>query len=789
MTENGGRREQSPAAAVFGVYARRMSETRHRTCPLCEATCGLTLTIEGSQVTSVRGDDDDVFSHGYICPKGVSIGELHHDPDRLRYPLIKGIDGVHRRATWEQAWAEVERLLAPVRSEHGNDAIGVYFGNPNVHNVSAALYGPALVRALDTPYYFSASTVDQMPQQVAVGLMYGTGLSVPVPDIDRTDYLLILGANPIVSNGSMWTAPDLPGRFRDLRSRGGRLVVIDPIRTRTAQVADEHVRIRPGTDGFLVAAMANTLIAEGLVDLRSSADHVAEDALEAIRAAAAPFTPTSVAALTGVPAETTVRLARELAAAPAAAIYGRMGTSTAGVIVDGAGPQSFGTATSWWIAVVNLLTGNLDREGGVMWPLPAAGGPSTSGTPGSGRGIRIPGATRTRVRDLPSVLGEFPAAVMAEEIDTPSPDGRRLRGLVTIAGNPVVSTPDGSRLDAALATLDVMISVDAYLTETSRHAHVVLPAPSPLSRGHFDLAFSNLSVRNVAHWSAPSLPLRHDDEADELDEGEILLRLACAVLGNSVDVDTLDNLVAGELAARACKSEASRVHGRDPVELLALLAPRRRQERLLDLMIRSGPYGDGFGSHPGGLTFDTVAAAPHGIDLGPLKPRLPEVLRTPSGRIDAAPPQLLAEAERMAAALASAHAAGPSDRLLLVGRRGLRSNNSWMHNVPLLAKGSNRCTLWLHPSDASRLGVVDGGDATVVSDVGSVQVAVEVTDAVAQGVVCLPHGWGHTESRTWGAVAAAQPGVNSNVLTSSSGLDDLAGTAVLNGIPVTVTAA
>jgi anaerobic selenocysteine-containing dehydrogenase len=766
-----------------------MSETLHRTCPLCEATCGLTLTIESGQVTMVRGDEDDVFSHGYICPKGVAIGELHHDPARLKYPLIKNPDGSHQRATWSQAWAEIDRLLTPVRAEHGNDAIGVYLGNPNVHNVSSALYVPALMRALDTKNYFSASTVDQMPQQVAVGLMFGTGLSVPVPDIDRTDYLLVLGANPIVSNGSMWTAPDLPGRIRELKARGGRLVVIDPIRTRTAQVADEHVRIRPGTDGFLVAAIAHTLFAEDLVDLRACEAHVADGAIDALRTAVAPFAPAAVAEVTGVPAETIMRLARELAEASASAIYGRMGTSTAGITVNGTGPQSFGTATSWWIAVVNLLTGNLDREGGVMWPLPAAGGPSTSGTPGIGRGIRVPGAQRTRVRGLASVLGEFPAAVMAEEIDTPSEDGTRLRGMITIAGNPVVSTPDGSRLDAALATLDVMISIDAYLTETSRHAHVVLPAPSPLARGHFDLAFSNLSVRNIAHWSPPSVPLRHDAEADELDEGEILLRLACVVIGGGLDADGLDDLVAGELATRACKSEASRVHGRDPAELLAMLAPRTRQERLLDLMIRSGPYGDGFGTYPGGLTFDIVEAAPHGLDLGPLQPRLPEVLRTPSGRIEAAPPQLLAEADRMAVALSAATAAGPSDRLVLVGRRGLRSNNSWMHNVPLLAKGSNRCTLWLHPDDAARLGVLDGGQAIVVNDVGTVRVEVEVTDAVAPGVVCLPHGWGHLDSATWGAVAAANPGVNSNVLTPSSGLDDLAGTAVLNGIPVTVSAA
>ena len=766
-----------------------MTETHYRTCPLCEATCGVTLTIDAGRVTKVRGDDDDVFSHGYICPKGVSLGELHDDPSRLRYPLIKGPDGVHRRATWEQAWAEISRLLTPIRSEHGNDSIGVYLGNPNVHNVSSALYGPALMRALGSRNVFSASTVDQMPQQIAVGLMFGTGLSVPVPDIDRTNYLLILGANPMVSNGSMWTAPDIPGRLRDLKSRGGRLVVVDPIRTRTAEVADEHLRIRPGTDGFLVAAIAHTLFADDLVDVTGVAAHLAPGSIDELRQAATPFSPSAVAELTGVPADTIIRLARELAAAPSAAIYGRMGTSTAGVTVDDSGPQSFGTAASWWIAVVNLLSGNLDREGGVMWPLPSAGGPTTSGTPGIGRGIRVPGSQRTRVRGLASVLGEFPAAAMAEEIDTPSPQGEHLRGLITIAGNPVVSTPDGARLDAALATLDVMISIDAYLTETSRHAHVVLPAPSPVARGHFDLAFSNLAVRNVARWSPPSIPLRHDDDADEMDEGEILLRLACVILADTVDVDALDDLIAGELATRATKAAASRVHGRDPQELLTLLAPRRRQERLLDLMIRSGPYGDGFGTYPDGLTFAAVEAAAHGIDLGPLKPRLPEVLRTPSGCIEAAPPQLIAEAARMAAALASASVGAGRDGLVLVGRRALRSNNSWMHNVPLLAKGSNRCTLWLHPNDADRLGVVDGGEAIVTNDVGTVRVGVEVTDVVAEGVVCLPHGWGHTDTGTWGAVAAANPGVNSNILTPSSGLDDLSGTAVLNGIPVTVTAA
>ena len=766
-----------------------MTITAFRTCPLCEATCGLEITLEGGAVTRVRGDDADVFSKGYVCPKGIALGELHNDPARLRYPLIRGADGIHRRATWSEAWAEIDRLMRPVREAHGNGAIGLFLGNPNVHNSSTTLYAPALIRALGTRNVFTASTVDQMPTQVAAGLMFGTGLSIPIPDIDRTDYMLILGANPMVSNGSLWTAPDMPARLRALKARGGRLVVVDPIRTRTADVADEHVRIRPGTDAFLVAAMACAIITESLGSLRSSQAHLVDGSLEEFARAVEPFTPDAAAQLTGVPAEVIVRLAREMSAAPAAAIYGRMGTTTSGVAVDGRAPQSFGTAASWLINAVNILTGNLDREGGVMWPLPAAGGPSTSGTSGVGHGIRIPGAERTRVRGLASVLGEFPAAALAEEIDTPSENGTRLRGLVTIAGNPVLSTPDGGRLDAALATLDVMVSIDAYLTETTRHAHVLLPAPSSLARGHYDIAFTNLAVRNIAHWSPPSVQLTNDSDADEVDEAEILMRFASLAAGGSaVSEDAhkaVDDLVAMDVATRASKSQASRAHGRAPAELLAAVAPRRGVERLLDLMIRSGPYGDGFGAEPGGLTLAVLEAAPHGIDLGPLRPRLPEVLRTPSGAIELAPPQLLSEAARMAELMKDA-GDEPDDRMLLVGRRSLRSNNSWMHNIPLLAKGANHCTLWLNPQDATRLGLEDGGEAAVTSDVSSVVAVVEVTDVVPPGVVSLPHGWGHLVPGTWGPTAMAQPGVNANLLTPAGGLDELSGTAVLNGIPVVV---
>lgn len=751
----------STAASTATATGTAESATTYRTCPLCEATCGLAVTVESSGDVSIRGDREDPFSKGFICPKGVALGELHSDPDRLRTPLVRR-GGTFVEVGWDEAFAEVERLLTPVLAEHGRDSVAGYLGNPVVHNHALTLYGGVLLRALGTGYRFSASTVDQMPKQVSSGLMFGTELSVAIPDVDRTDYLLVLGANPMASNGSLLTAPDLPGRLRALRRRGGRLVVVDPRRSRTAEIADEHVAILPGTDALLLAGIAHTLFEEGLVDPGPHAGpHLS--GLDEVRAALRPFTPEAVAPVCRVDAGTVTRIARELAAAPTAAVYGRIGTTT----------TEFGTAASWLVDVVNTLTGNLDRAGGVLWPKPAAGNPTTTGEPGRGRGVRIPGSRRTRVRGLPSTFGEFPVGALAEEIDTPGPDGERLRGLITIAGNPALSTPNGERLTAALDSLDVMISVDAYLNETSRHAHVVFPAPSPLARSHFDLAFTGFSVRNVAKYSPPSVPLG----PGERDEAEVLLRLACIATGGVMTVEQMDDLVAADTARRLVADPSSRVSGQDPDALLAEVSARRGQDRLLDLMLRAGPYE--------GLNLDVLEAEEHGLDLGPLQPRLPEVLRTPSGLVELAPPQLLAEAERLAERLAEG---GDGEGLVLVGRRQLRSNNSWMHNVPLLAGGSNLCTLQIHPEDAERVGAGDGATVVVRSRVGEVEAVAEVTDAVMPGVVSLPHGWGHDRAGTRTAIAAKNPGVNSNVLTDELPMDPLSGTAVLNGIPVRVLA-
>lgn len=740
------------------------STLAYRTCPLCEAMCGLEIEVVDGRPETVRGDRADVFSGGYLCPKGASIGKLYEDPDRLRTPMVRDVDGWHE-ATWDEAFAVIEARLPPLLEQHGRDAIAVYLGNPSVHDHSLSLALAPFLRALGTRYRFTASTLDQLPKQVASGLMFGSAASVAIPDIDHTDYFLVLGANPMVSNGSMFTAADLPGRLRGLRDRGGRLVVVDPRRTRTADAADEHLAIRPGTDAFLLAAIAYALFDEGLVRLRDAKAHVV--GLEEVRAAVAEFVPEKVADACGIEAATIRRIARELVAAPSAVVYGRIGTTT----------TEFGTTASWLIDVLNTLTGNLDRRGGVMFTKPAAGSPNTQGPPGVGRGIRIPGSKRTRVRGLPSALGEMPTAALAEEIDTPAEDGTRVRALVTVAGNPALSSPNAARLERALESLDFMVSLDVYLNETTRHADVILPAPSTLTRTHYDISFTALACRNVARFSPPSLPAAEGERP----QSQTLLRLAAVAIGNGMSAETLDDLVAAELARQLVADPQSRVAGRASEELLAAAEPLRLEDRLLDMMLRAGPYGDGLGSFPDGLNLRMLEGHPHGIDLGRLQPRLPEVLRTPSGRVELAPAQLLADVPRLVEALRR-----PSNGLRLVGRRDLRSNNSWMHNIEPMVKGRNRCTLQVNPADADRLGLVHGAPARVQSAAGSVEVETEVTDAIREGVVSIPHGWGHDRPDTRIGIARSHAGVNSNLLTDEVPIDPLSGTAVLNGIPVTV---
>ncbi|MFI6090332.1 molybdopterin-dependent oxidoreductase [Streptomyces sp. NPDC051218] len=742
-----------------------MPSTALRICPLCEATCGLTLTIEGAadgaRVTGARGDRDDVFSRGFICPKGASFGEADSDPDRLKHPLVRK-DGVLQEASWDEAFDAVAAGLRPLIERHGPQAVGVVLGNPNVHTMAGGLYPPVLLSSLGTRNIFTASTVDQMPKHVSSGLLFGDAFAIPVPDLDRTGHLLLLGANPLESNGSLCTAPDFPGKLKALRARGGTLTVVDPRRTRTAKLADRHLAIRPGTDALLLAAMTHVLFEEKLTDLGVLEDQV--EGVDAVREAIRHFTPDAVSAACDVPADTIRALARELAAAPTAAVYARVGASTV----------AHGTLTNWLVDVLNVLTGNLDRPGGALFPLSATDRAPRPAGPGKGFAL---GRWHSRVSRHPEAKGELPIAALAEEIDTPGDDA--IRAVVAVAANPVLSAPDGDRLDKALAALDFMVSVDPYLNETSRHAHVVLPPPPPSQSAHFDFAFNGFAVRNQVRHTRAALPLADGRMA----ETEILARLVLAASGmHGADPAAVDAMVIDKTLGRAVTEPHSAAYGRDPKELAALLTGDSGPERRLDLMLRLGPYGDGFGARADGLTLERLLAHPHGIDLGPLEPRLPQVLKTRSGRVELLPGPIEDDLPRLTEALRTA-----PDELVLVGRRHLRSNNSWMHNVRTLTGGSNRCTLHVHPEDAARIGIENGGHARVESAGGSLTVPVEVTDAVRPGVVSLPHGWGHDRPGTRLTVAAENPGANVNQLLDGTLLDPLSGTSVLNGFPVSLT--
>ncbi len=744
------------------------NRTVYRTCPLCEATCGLEITVSPQeQVVRIRGDKDDVFSHGFICPKGSTLKDLHEDPDRLRAPLVKR-DGKHVEVSWDEAFQEVHNRFTAFVEKYGRSALGSYVGNPNAHNLGSMLYLSHMLRALGTRNLFSASSVDQMPKHVAGGLVFGTAQSIAVPDIDHTDYLFMLGANPYASNGSLCTAPDFPGRMQAIRQRGGKVVVVDPRRTKTAEASDEWIAIRPGTDGLFLAAIINTIFDEGLQKIEPRIASIT-NGLDVLKSAVAPFTAEKVAEPTGVSAEVITRIAREIAAAPSAAVYGRMGVNTV----------EFGTTNAWLINCLSVITGNFDRRGGEMFTTPVAGGATTRGTAGTGKGFRT-GRGHSRVSKRAEALGEYPVAVLAEEILTPG-EGQ-IKGMVVAGGNPVVSTPHSAQLDEALSQLEFMVSIDIYLNETSRHADVILPPPSALEKDHYDQSLYVYAIRNIANYS-PAVLSR---DMSNPDEWEIFVKLGGIFqgLGPECDPHALEEAALRASIDGAVKNSSSNIYGRDPEEIFAQLSKdgRRNTIRSLDFNLQTGPFGAAFGTNPGGASIDVLLENPHGVDYGALEPRLPEALRTPSGKIEIAPDVLIADLSRLEASMKDVD----PDQMLLIGRRDLKSNNSWMHNIRVLMKGSLSCTAYVHPADATRLGVAEGDTVRIHSRVGAVEVPVEVTDSVREGVVSLPHGWGHGAPGTRMSVASGKAGVNSNILTDDSKMDPLSGNAVLNAIPVTL---
>lgn len=712
--------------------------------------CGLEIQVDGGRVTSIRGNRDDVWSRGHICPKGVSLAALHDDPDRIRRPMIK-VDGQWQEVSWDAAFRRCTELLTPVIEKYGIGAVTAYTGNPLAHSFSLARYAGVLMGMSGMPITYSPGTVDQWPKNLSSHLMYGLWWNFPVPDIERTDLMVIMGANPAASQGSLLAAPDVMGLIEAIRERG-KVIVIDPVRTQTAARADEWLPIVPGTDAALLLAVAHTLFDE---DLIRPGPHV--DGVDTMRRVAADWPPERVSAVTGIDEDRIRLLARELAGTEKSVVYGRIGLCN----------QEFGSLASWLVDVINILTGHFDVPGGAMFPKPAAWSITTRSLPGLEGGLPEFGRWHTRVRGAKEVLGQAPVSCMAEEIATPG-EGQ-LKALITVAGNPVLSTPGGDKLDEVLPMLEAMISVDLWLNETTRHADVILPGLSPLEQPHHDDLILLFAIHSIANYSPPVF-----DPGDRPHEWEILIRLTGLCTGTpaeDVDVAAIDDGFFDYLAF---------TQGLDGAEI------RKRYdhggpERMLDLTLRTGPFGDQYGKNPGGLTLDLLKANPNGIDFGPMVPQLPDILGTPDKKIRLAPQYLLDDLPRLAARMER-----PAEPLVLVSRRHLRSNNTWLHNVPALMKGKDRCTLLIHPDDAARCAIEDGDVVTVKSAAGEIKVPVEVTDAIKPGVVSMPHGWGHGKPGTRMAVANNSPGANTNVLSPPTFIDEPSGNGALNGIPVTI---
>jgi anaerobic selenocysteine-containing dehydrogenase len=694
--------------------------------------CGIEITVEDQQRLTIRGDKDDPFSRGFVCPKAVALQDLHFDNDRLRHPLRRTPTG-WERISWNQAFDEVAKNLKIINAKYGRNSTATYLGNPNVHNYGALLFAPGFIRSLHTRNRFSATSVDQLAHHLAAYLMFGHQLVLPVPDLDRTNLFLMLGANPAVSNGSMMTAPGFSNRLQELRQRGGTVILIDPRRNETAKLVDRHLFICPGTDVFLLLGILHVVFEERLTRMGHLASFT--DGVETVAKVVTEFSPERVESVTGISADEIRSLAREFAAAESAVCYGRIGVST----------QEFGGTCQWLINVLNIVTGNLDRQGGAMFPLPAfdpVAAPESVAPRGSY------GRWHSRVRKLPEFGGELPVVALAEEILTPG-DGQ-VKALVTLAGNPVLSTPNGRELDRALGSLEFMVSIDPYINETTRHAHVILPPTSPLEREHYDIAFHLLAIRNTTKFS----PALFQRDNDALHDWEILVELQTRMEGGSLK--------------------------------RGLIRKFFGPERLLDLGLRFGPYGGRFNPFSKGLTLKKVKAATHGIDLGPMTSCLPVRLRTNDRKINLAPELFVEDIERVRSRFGSTVSNG---QLLLIGRRQLRSNNSWMHNSQRLVKGNPakpRCTIIMHPSDAADRDLRDGQKAVVKSRVGKITLPVELSDDIMRGVVSIPHGWGHDREGNRLIVAQQHPGASINDLTDAKNIDAICGTAAFNGTPVTV---
>ncbi|QDG39871.1 molybdopterin oxidoreductase family protein [Alteromonas mediterranea] len=717
-------------------------QLHYSTCTLCEAMCGIEVATKGRQILSIKGDKDNPFSQGHICPKASALKDLYDDPDRLKRP-VKRVDDNWQEITWEDAFDLVANKLHGIQQEHGEDGVGVYLGNPNAHNMGSILFGPYFYRALKTHNRYSATSVDQLPHHIISRRLFGHMSQIPIPDIDHTQHFMIIGGNPLASNGSIMTVPNVKKRLKGIQKRGGKVVVIDPKRSETADLSCEHHFIRPGSDVLLLLAMLHVLFEKQLHSVEALLPY-AEDIME-VEHYVRNFSPEKVSEKTGIQASQIIQLVSDFCEAESAVCYGRMGASV----------QAFGTLTQYLIMLFNILTGNLDKRGGMMFTQPAA-----DTLPVAGKGSL--GTFTSRVRGLPAFAGEYPVACLAEEILTPG-EGQ-IKAMVIGAGNPVVTTPNAEQLDKAFAQLDFMVAVDFYITETSRHADVILPPVTALERDHYDIVFHNFAVRNFAKYSEAVV----DTDADQLTDWQIYLSLA----------ERIDKL-----------------NGRSTAHYAALWS--KQPKGVVDDLLQTGLYGDKRGAFQGdvndsdtekegstahGLTLKKLKANPHGIDLGPLQPSLPFALFHENKKINLDFDYFMADIDRVNAHFfdKQSHA----QPLVLIGRRHIKTNNSWLHNSPRMVKGNNRCTMQLHPDDGAKYGIENGDEVKVKSRVGELTIEAEITDAIMPGVVSIPHGWGHNKKGIKLSVASQHPGVNTNILTDHMQVDELSGNAVLNGVPV-----
>jgi len=693
--------------------------THYRNCNICEAMCGIEIKHKGEEIISIKPDPKDPFSRGHICPKAVALQDFYKDPDRIRAPMKRTIEG-WQEISWEEAFSEISRKIRGIQAKYGTDAVGAYAGNPNAHNLGSALYLKQFYKALGSKNRFSSASADQLPHHVASNYMFGAGMAISVPDIDNTDYMLIIGGNPVVSNGSMMSAAGAPGRIKDIKKRGGKVVVIDPRKTETAALATEHLFIRPEKDALLLIAMINTIISEDLADLGHLQNAVTgySEVIEAVQG----FTADAVADATGISAGKILEIARDIASATSAVCYSRMGAST----------QTFGGLCLWLTNVLNIITGNFDREGGAMFPLPALD--LLQGVP-KGRPNNF-GRYHSRISGLPNNHSEFPIATLAEEILTEG-EGQ-IKAMFTIAGNPVLSAPGGDELTSAFQSLEYMVSVDIYLNETTKHANIILPATTGLEIAHYDVFFNSFAVRNTAKFSQPMFTKKPNQKHD----WEILKALSNYLCDREDD-------------------------GMTP-------------EIMLDMGLKTGPYKDQ------GMSLQKLLDNPHGIDLGPLKPCLAERIKTADGKIQLAPKIYLNDLPRLKNALNSDSEVRKIFPFAMIGRRLARSHNTWTQNSRRLVKGKPPCTLQLHTLDANNLGLSKGDKAKVRSETGSVILEVDINDNILQGVVSIPQGWGHNHENTKMNIAATQPGISINTLTNSKRVDPLTGNAAFNGTPVAI---